>query len=1121
MDDLRPILDPAPVGNEVKRKAWDAWHAAKTPQEFRASFDDMPLPRETKRALWDAKFKSQEAGTPKPTEGIMSRLGQDASLGWRAGEADVAHTVANVAGAIPIPAVRLFGQRAEEYAGRTAPTSREMEGHEGVLDQVVEAGASAPAQIAKYLPAAAAGKYAPLVGGAISAAGSIDKGPRAALRAGAEGAAQWYAMEKTGKIKGLLPRVAVSSAIQAVPTAIESGGDVKKTAAAAITGAAFGIPAAHERLTPAMAREALKGGIDAAAALRTDILRDFGPHHIDNPGKVSAEVLTERLAEMHLSGTRSDYALREAKKAFNGMPPEDVIEFYGSIQGGAQRQSGWRTANPKAAQFADSIRKVLDDKREEVTRDTGKLEQFYLDYFPQIWKDPDKAADFVRNFYAGKRPLKGGGTRFRERKIPTIADGLAGYIDAEGNQHEPLELAHDNPVDTVLATVRELDRFLMAKRVIKDLRPVSTAHPEGLGILKFARLDDTGRLVIPKGYREVNDSAFKVYAENPKKIRTDRGLAQPTAKGRPEYRQAGAWVAPETVAQVFNNYLSQGATRSGLYRGARTVANTINQAQLGLSAFHAGFTSVDSAVSRFAMGVEQVVEGLRTAKGGLMVEGARSIVSSPVAPITNAVKGYNLRKALMDPSFAAAHPEMARVAEWVKMAGGRADVDPIYKNNLWQAMHKSFRQNDPLMGFLRLPFALVEKSAEPLMSHFVPWQKLGVFADLARFDLDKLPAGATREQQRTAVQGAWRSVDNRMGQLVYDNLMWNKTAKDLGMLAIRSVGWNLGTVREIMGGAKDWASFFNDLPRSGRRAEFTHRMAYTVALPMVVGSMGAIANKLMTGEAPQSWKDYLAPRTGRKDEFGHDERIWFPSYLKDIYHYSTEPGQTIKGKIHPMFGMVADMLNNEDFYGVEIANHNDPLLARLMEYAGYTAEQFSPLSIRTAATREQGPETPAWQKAASFVGIVPAPAALKKSDAENYASHVLAGRGQKGARSQEEAERRRALQQIKAAMRAGTDATPIIKQYIDSGVIAPGSIRKAGKSVILSTLATDVRQLDLEEAMNTYRRATAAERVELVPILKLKIRNQFRQLKQLPRNKAERLAKEAGEIMKLQVGESQ
>jgi hypothetical protein len=52
---------------------------------------------------------------------------------------------------------------------------------------------------------------------------------------------------------------------------------------------------------------------------------------------------------------------------------------------------------------------------------------------------------------------------------------------------------------------------------------------------------------------------------------------------------------------------------------------------------------------------------------------------------------------------------------------------------------------------------------------------------------------------------AWDSVDNRMGQVVYDNLFWRKSIKDIGMASVRSLGWNLGTFRELGGGALDFA----------------------------------------------------------------------------------------------------------------------------------------------------------------------------------------------------------------------------------------------------------------------------------------------------------------------------
>jgi len=70
---------------------------------------------------------------------------------------------------------------------------------------------------------------------------------------------------------------------------------------------------------------------------------------------------------------------------------------------------------------------------------------------------------------------------------------------------------------------------------------------------------------------------------------------------------------PEKAARVLNNYLSPGLRSNEAvgpaFRALIGFNNVLNQAQLGFSAFHLGFTSVDAVTSRFALGLERVVEG--------------------------------------------------------------------------------------------------------------------------------------------------------------------------------------------------------------------------------------------------------------------------------------------------------------------------------------------------------------------------------------------------------------------------------------------------------------------------------------------------------------------------------
>ncbi|MGC4052871.1 MAG: hypothetical protein QM757_26385 [Paludibaculum sp.] len=72
---IRRYLDPAPVPDDVKAQAWDAFHSATTPQAFQAAFDRIRLPDEVKADLWDAKFPP--AGTGRPCAWKHQRSGHE------------------------------------------------------------------------------------------------------------------------------------------------------------------------------------------------------------------------------------------------------------------------------------------------------------------------------------------------------------------------------------------------------------------------------------------------------------------------------------------------------------------------------------------------------------------------------------------------------------------------------------------------------------------------------------------------------------------------------------------------------------------------------------------------------------------------------------------------------------------------------------------------------------------------------------------------------------------------------------------------------------------------------------------------------------------------------------
>jgi hypothetical protein len=184
------------------------------------------------------------------------------------------------------------------------------------------------------------------------------------------------------------------------------------------------------------------------------------------------------------------------------------------------------------------------------------------------------------------------------------------------------------------------------------------------------------------------------------------------------------------------------------------------------------------------------------------------------------------------------------------------------------------------------------------------------------------------------------------------------------MASVRSVGWNLGTIRELGGGAVDTAKAINDALHK-RPVEFTSRMAYTTSLPVLIGFTGGIMNYLMTGEPPQELTDYYFPRTGQLDEYGHPQRISLPSYMKDIAHVAYRSGEGVGGyftkvrkmaesKANPAITLIADMLENSDWRYGEIRNSDDPWMKQIIDTAEFGAKQTIPFIYRYAVGDTQG-----------------------------------------------------------------------------------------------------------------------------------------------------------------------
>lgn len=765
--------------------------------------------------------------------------------------------------------------------------------------------------------------------------------------------------------------------------------------------------------------------------------------------KQAANILRATTGEAAAQYEQAAFKLDEFRRAIEPLPDSDKLGFIDAVEGGRSQSS------PEFQKPADIIRETLDNARDQIRAlGTGKLDHFIEDYFPHIWSDPERAAD-VFGEMGGKRPMEGTKSFLKERTIPTTLEGIEAGLT-------PVSM---NPVDLTLLKLREMQRYVMAHQSLNEMKDAD--------LVKFVRAGD----MAPDGYTRINDKIATVFGPRKGAVTLPEGAnVEPGDVSVPGMRIMGEHWAPEPVARIVNNYLSPGLRGNAIYDAYRGLGNTLNQAQLGFSAFHLGFTSMDASVSRAALGMEYIASGVRNPSAANVAKGLRELISAPAAPVTNAMLGKRIRAAYLNPEGAS--PDMLALANAVKEAGGRVRQDSFYQNSAPERMVKSWRAGAyGKATALSLP-ALMEYSSGWLMNHVVPMQKLGVFGDMAQKVLADLPPEATLAERRDALGKSWDSVDNRMGQVVYDNLFWNKTFKDLSMASVRSVGWNLGTIRELGGGIGDILGVGKDvLTGKAAEAEMTHRAAYVAALPLTVGFYGAVYQYLRTGEGPSELKDYFFPKTGEVDADGNPERVQIASYMKDLFAYAGDPWSTVKHKVSPILATTYEMLQNEDFYGDEIRNPEDPAVKQIKQEADYIAKQTLPFSIRNIQENKNRGDQSNATKFGNWFGITPAPRSRVRSDAQNLMADYLKHKAPGGA-TPEDVEVRKTRAEILAGLRGnkGVDLTDAITNALERHQLTPPDIATLMKRAGMTPAQEKYKRLTLPQAVEVFKVATPREK---------------------------------------------
>ena len=500
----------------------------------------------------------------------------------------------------------------------------------------------------------------------------------------------------------------------------------------------------------------------------------------------------------------------------------------------------------------------------------------------------------------------------------------------------------------------------------------------------------------------------------------------------------GYRIVPEATGDIINNYLSSSLYNNkyfgGLYKGWIAAANTLNQSQLGMgSAFHAGFTTGDVQISAGANLIKDiygVARGNRTP--AQLVDTAKTWA---VSSVKTAMTGDKVLNAWRNPD-GVIDPKISQVVKAAELAGGGFKMEHGLMTEQSTKVMRDWYSGSRIKAAARSPIALTELMAKPIMEYLVPRQKAGVFAELANRIIDQNP-GKPLEELTPQFRQAWNRVDSRLGQVRYNRLFANNTAKNVVQGLVRAPGWTAGTIAEIGGAFPDSAKFVKEWVKTGKLpADVPDRVAYTMSLLMTIGVINGALTYAFTGQMPRNM-DFFAFRTGKKDQYGNDERFLMPSYMKDVLAYATHPLTTLSNKVHPATQLLEDVLiKNHDYYGTEIRDPNASYLTQAGQTGKYVVKNFEPFWTRGARkSLQQG--SGVGRFIAPYFGIMPAPSYITRTKIQSEIADIYERRFGGGTKPLSKQAELQIKSEIRQAIKNGdkAKADELSQQALESGTL--------------------------------------------------------------------------------------
>lgn len=657
------------------------------------------------------------------------------------------------------------------------------------------------------------------------------------------------------------------------------------------------------------------------------------------------DTITKNLNTRNEEAAKLDKAINSIEKMFDKMPEDERIDFIDNIKRGRKQPT------PELQAIADMYNQMDKDLYDAINSIKGNL-AFKDNHFRVLWKELPGSQKSRAWFAKSKRPLEGSKGFLRQATLSDMSEGIErGGVPLSTNPMTMFKAAHADAM-----------KYITANRMFDALKADKT--------VRFYK----NRSEVPENFVEINDKIAKIYF--------------PVKEGMVK---AGEWYIEKNAGRMVNNLLSEDKIRNTeIGKGILAIKNLYTGIELSLSPYHATAMSFEAVSSDIGRGLRKAVNlGLKGDFKGA-TEGMIDMIKAPFAPKSTFSLGRNYIKLASQADFENSdfgkeflkrNPMAKQYLHDFFMGGGLTAQDEDYKLNAYKAFKENLGKQNYIGAALRAVPALNEQVMSPLFDYYIPSLKVGMF--MKEFPLALQENEVRLNSGKTTREAIARKtidfIDDRLGEMNFDNLYWDRTFKTGTQLFVRSVTWKLGNARAIGGAIPEQGMEIYNAMKEGRTPTLQPKMAWLLGAAMVHATAASLIQYAFTGTYPKNFKDLMFPRISNDDP---KKRLQIPDYGRDVAEI------TNKGLVEYGWSSLAgdmtkaiDIWNNHDFQKYEIYDPDASIYTKTKDAAKYMMPQPIGLSQDIKDYKKGDLLSP--KGVAHFIGFSNAPGYVAHSAVEN------------------------------------------------------------------------------------------------------------------------------------------